>query len=142
MEYSISASKTKCLTSSKTPWRCQLVVEDKIIQQELEFKISRYRTIRIWRYRHSGETTEALRVAGCLNDTVWKNKHIDIDKTVIKPIIIYTAETRPDTTKTKMLLETSVMKVFINYWERLLDRQLSDNNSDFEQKVWMRWVHK
>jgi len=62
--------------------------------------LMRYKTIEIWQYQHRGATTKTLGVAECLDDTVWKNKHIvikvqsRIDKTVIR-------SKRPDQTQQK-----------------------------------------
>ena len=51
-----------------------------------------------------------------------------IYKTAIRPIMTYTAETRPKTAKTKRLLETTEMKVLRGIAEKtLLDRETSEN---------------
>ncbi|KAK5642107.1 hypothetical protein RI129_008274 [Pyrocoelia pectoralis] len=50
-------------------------------------------------------------------DNLQRNKHLKIEikssiyKTTIRPIMTYTAGTRPDTIKTKRLLETKEMKI-------------------------------
>lgn len=51
------------------------------------------------------QTTKALREAGCLNDTVWKNTHIDIIKSRIYKIVImtYTARSPTGSNTTKIL---------------------------------------
>ncbi|XP_057652719.1 uncharacterized protein LOC130891773 [Diorhabda carinulata] len=84
------------------------------------------------------QTIKAARAAGCLIETIWKNKYISIEaksrtyKTVIRPIMTYAAETRPDTAKTKRLLKTSEMKVLRKITGKtLLDRERSD---DIRQK--------
>ncbi|XP_030766597.1 uncharacterized protein LOC115890494, partial [Sitophilus oryzae] len=100
-----SASKTKSLTASKIPIRCMIVVDNTIIQQEMKFKylgieLSGYGDIEI---EVRQQTTKAMRVAGCLNDTIWKNKYVGVEiksriyKAIIRPIMTYTAETRPYT---------------------------------------------
>ncbi|XP_057653803.1 uncharacterized protein LOC130892403 [Diorhabda carinulata] len=92
------------------------------------------------------QTIKAARVAGCLNDTVWKNKYISIEaksrayKTVIRPIMTYSAETRPDTAKTKRLLETSEMKALRKITGKtLLDRERSD---EIRQKCRMENINE
>ncbi|XP_044767088.1 uncharacterized protein LOC123322993 [Coccinella septempunctata] len=115
----ISVAKTKCMTTSKIPIRCKLEIEGQIIQQEMRF---RYLGIELSGYGDVEEevrqqTTKAARVAGCLNDTIWRNKHMRTDtkiriyKTTIGSIMTYCAETRADTARTKRLLETTEMKV-------------------------------
>lgn len=132
----ISASKTKSMTTSKIPTRCKLVVDDKIIQQVMKFnylgiELSGYGDIEL---EVRQQTNKALRVAGCLNDTIWKNKYLNsgtkarIYKSVIRPIMTYTAETRPDTEKTKRILEVGEMKILRKIaGKTLLDRERSDN---------------
>lgn len=132
----ISASKTKSLTTSKIPIRCKLVVDDKIIQQEMKFKylgieLSGYGDIEL---EVRQQTNKALKVAGCLNDTIWKNKYLHTEtkariyKSVIRPIMTYTAETRPDTAKTKRILEVGEMKILRKIaGKTLFDRERSDN---------------
>lgn len=72
------------------------------------------------------QTTKAIRVAACLNDTIWKNKHIEVEaksriyKSAIRSIMTYATETRPDTTKIKRLLETSEMKILRKITEKTL----------------------
>lgn len=52
-----------------------------------------------------------------LNTTIWHNKNTDIDdksriyKTATRPIMIYTAETRTETTETKRLMESTERKI-------------------------------
>ena len=61
------------------------------------------------------QINEANRISGCLNDTVWNNKYISrgtksrIYKTVVRPILAYVAEARPDTGCSKKALETAEM---------------------------------
>ena len=132
----ISASKSKCMTTSKTPLRCKLEVNGSIIQQEMRFK---YLGIELSGYGDveaevREQTTRATKIAGCLNATIWRNKNIGIEaksriyKTAIRPIMTYTAETRPETAKTKRLLETTEIKVLRGIaGKTLLDRETSEN---------------
>ena len=132
----ISASKTKCMTTSKTPLRCKLEVDGKIIQQVMKFK---YLGISISGFGDveaevREQTQKATRIAGCLNDTIWRNRNIGTEtksriyKAVIRPIMTYTAETRPDTSKTKQLLETTEMRVLRRITGKtLFDRERSEN---------------
>jgi hypothetical protein len=56
------------------------------------------------------------RVVKCLNNTIWKNKHLSVDtkskiyKSVVRTITTYTAETRPETTMTQRILKTAEME--------------------------------
>jgi hypothetical protein len=49
------------------------------------------------------QTIKASKIPGCLNETIWSNKHlrnetkVRIYKSVIRPILTYAAETRTDT---------------------------------------------
>ncbi|XP_045480918.1 uncharacterized protein LOC123685306 [Harmonia axyridis] len=115
---------------------CKLVVDDQTIQQEMTFK---YLGIELCGFGDvesevRQQVNKAMRTAGCLNDTIWNNKHLRTEtkariyKAAIRPIMTYTAETRPDTTKTKRLLETCEMKVLRKIaGKTLLDRERSDN---------------
>ena len=74
----ISASKTKCMTTSKTPLRCKLEVDEKLIQQVMKFKylgisISEFGDVKT---EVRNQTQKATRIAGCLNDTIWRNRNI------------------------------------------------------------------
>lgn len=132
----ISAKKTKCITTAKEPLRCKLEVDGQVIQQELKFK---YLGIDITSYGNiedevRQQVTKANKVAGCLNDVIWRNKYLRQDtkariyKTTIRPIMTYTSETRPDTSKTKQLLETTEMKILRRIsGKTLLDRERSEN---------------
>ena len=109
----ISALKTKFMTTSKTPLRCKFKIDKKIIQQVMKFK---YLGISISGFGKAGvREQKATRVAGCLNDTIWQNRNIGTEtksriyKAVIRPIMTYTAETRPDTSKTKQFLDTTAI---------------------------------
>ena len=76
---------------------------------------------------------KAARTAGCLNNTIWSNIHMGIEtkskinKAAIRPILTYTAETRPETSKTKQILETTEMKVMRKIaGKTLFDRKISE----------------
>ena len=59
------------------------------------------------------QAAKPLRISGCLNDTIWNNKHlrkevkVRIYKSVVRPILTYAAETRPETAKTTQILEAA-----------------------------------
>ena len=100
----ISVTKTRATTRSKTPLRCKLEIDGKSVQQEIKFKylgieISGYGNIKT---EVRGQAMKAARTAACLNNTIWSNKHMGIEtksriyKAAIRPILTYTAETRPD----------------------------------------------
>lgn len=62
------------MTTSKTPIRCNLVVNDKIIQQETKLK---YLGIELPGYGDveaevRQQTTKAMKIAGCLNNDMEK----------------------------------------------------------------------
>ena len=62
------------------------------------------------------QANKAVKVSACLNDTIWYNKFLRQDskvkiyKAIIRPILTYASETRPDTTKTKQTIETAEMQ--------------------------------
>ena len=120
----------------KNTVRCKLKVNGSIIQQKMRFKylgigLSVYGDVEADVREH---TTRATKIAGCLNTTIWRNKNIGLEaksriyKTAIRPIMTYTAETRPETAKTKILLKTTEMKVLRGIaGKTLLDRETSEN---------------
>ena len=74
------------------------------------------------------------KIASCLNAGIWRNKNLGIEakpriyKTAIRPNMTYTAETRPETAKTKRLLETTEIKVLRGIdGKTLLYRETSKN---------------
>lgn len=126
----ISTEKTKCLVTSKNPVRCKLEVDGNIIEQVMTF---RYLGVNVSGYGDienevRQQVNKANRVAGCLNDTIWRNKHIGVEtktriyKATIRPIMTYAGETRPETSKTRRLMETAEMKVL----RRILGKTLLD----------------
>ena len=62
------------------------------------------------------QAIKAAKISGCLNSAIWSNRYlrteakVRVNKTVVRPILAYAAETRPDTAKTSQLLETTEMK--------------------------------
>lgn len=86
------------------PRRCKLEVDGKVIQQVFIFKylrteLSRNGDIEEEVYQ---QILKATRIAGCLSDTIWRNKHLR--RETIRPVMTYTAETRPDASKMRGLL--------------------------------------
>ncbi|XP_057671965.1 uncharacterized protein LOC130903732 [Diorhabda carinulata] len=80
------------------------------------------------------KTTEPSRIAACLNETIWQNKHIEIEaksriyKATVRPIMTYTAEIRTETAKTKRIIEIAEIKVLRRIaGKTLLDRERSEN---------------
>ena len=77
------------------------------------------------------QTTRATKIVACLTATIWRDKIIDSkpkSKIYKTAIMTYTAETRPETAKTKRLLETTKMKVLRGIaGKTLLDRETSEN---------------
>ena len=80
------------------------------------------------------QTLKATRIAGCLNYTIWRNRNVGTEtksriyKAVIRPIMTFTAKTRPDTSKTTQLLKTTEMRVLRRITGKtLFDRERSEN---------------
>ena len=80
------------------------------------------------------QAAKALRISGCLNDTIWNNKLLRkeakarVYKSVVGPILTYAAETRPETAKTTQILETAEMKTLRRISNlTLFDREKSDD---------------
>jgi len=62
------------------------------------------------------EVNKANRLAGCRNDTIWrkylqKETKVRIYKAIVRPIMTYIAETRPDTEKIRDMLEIAEIKM-------------------------------
>ena len=79
------------------------------------------------------QAAKALRISGCLHDTIWNNKHlrkkaqVRIYKSVVRPILTYAAETRPESTKTTQILEAAEMRTLRRISNlTLFDREKSD----------------
>ncbi|XP_019755972.1 uncharacterized protein LOC109534668 [Dendroctonus ponderosae] len=131
----ISPTKTKCLTTSKTPLRCKLELDRRVIEQKMK---SNYLGVELSGFgdieaEMRDQTTKAIRIVGCLN-AICCNKSMGTDaepriyKTVVRWVMRYTAETTPETTKTKILRETDVMKILRRITGKtLLDREGSEN---------------
>ena len=73
-----SVTKTRAMTTSKTPLRCKLEIYGKSVQQEMKFKylgreISGYGDIET---EVRGQAIKAARTAACLNNTnmIWELK--------------------------------------------------------------------
>ncbi|XP_043496141.1 uncharacterized protein LOC122520182 [Polistes fuscatus] len=96
----ISTSKTKCMTTSKIPLRCIEISSFGEIETEVRTQV-----------------VKATRAAAQLNDTIFRNKHLRIDtksriyKATIRPILTYAVETRPETSKTRQMMEAAEMKI-------------------------------
>lgn len=135
----ISSEKTKCMTISINPIRCKLEIDGKIIEQVNKFNY-------LGTLLTSNGTTEeelksqvdkACRIAGCLNDMIWRNNNLQIAtksriyKAVIRPILTYTCETRPETTQTARMCNTAEMKIL----RRIKNKTLRDRirNTDIRK---------
>ena len=115
----ISVLKSRVLTVSKMPIRCKLELEGKVIEQVMSLKYLGTE-INSWGMLQNEvlhQVNNAARIAGCMNDVIWRNKYLRKDtkvkiyKAVVRPILTYAAETRADTTKTKQMLETTEMNI-------------------------------
>ncbi|KAF2904103.1 hypothetical protein ILUMI_02072 [Ignelater luminosus] len=131
----LSAAQTKCITTAKTPIRCKLVVDSKIgietsgvgqIDEEVR-----------------SQAIKETRTPTSLNSTIWRKKHLLIEtksciyKTAIKPILAYTVETRPETTETKRILETTETKVVEN---TIRQRKNTNNNFHHESRTFVEYT--
>lgn len=148
----ISVKKTKCLTISREPTRCKLIIDNQPIEQVMLFNylgatISSFGNLTT---EVRDQVTKANQISGCLRDIVWKNKNMTtksksrIYKTCIRPILTYTAETRPDTTKTKSALRTSEMRILRTICGKtLLDRIRNETiRTECETEDIVRWTRK
>jgi hypothetical protein len=130
----IAKEKTKSMTIVKIPLRCKLVNDDQLIEQVLKI---RYLGIDITSQglledEVKYQINKANRISGCLNDTVWGNKYISretksrIYKTIIRPILAYAAEARPDTAYSKKTLETAEMTTLKRMTRSRFERQSAE----------------
>ena len=96
----IATEKTKTMVISKDSVRCKLAVENKIVEY-IHYgnillgskNISRGKVEEV-----SQQTNKASRVAGCLNDTIWRNRFLTMEvKTRNKTVMICTSEIRRET---------------------------------------------
>lgn len=113
----IATEKTKSIVISKEPIRCKLETCGKIIEQVMRFV---YLGAEISSERNTyGEATQrtmkAARVSGFLRDVTWKNKYLTTEsksriyKTMVRPIMTYTAETHVSTSRIKQMMRTTEM---------------------------------
>lgn len=118
----ISKQKTKCMVISKEPIRCKIQIDDAIIQQVMQFN---YLGVEISSNQNiveetKSQTTRAGQMAGCLRDTVWKNKYmgteakVKIYKAMVRPVLTYATEVKTETKRTKQKIRTTEMKVLRN----------------------------
>jgi hypothetical protein len=111
-DLTISSKKTKSLIISREPLRCKLQVYNTTIEQVTSFNYlgvqmtsSKDLTTEV---RH--QAIKASRISGCLNETIWSNKYlrkeakVRIYKSIVPPVLTYTAETRKETAKTTQML--------------------------------------
>ena len=62
------------------------------------------------------QAIKTSKISGCLNSAIWSNQYLRTEtkvrvyKTVVRPILTYAAEKRPDTAKTSQLLEMTEMQ--------------------------------
>lgn len=114
----LSTKKTKTLTISKTPLRCKLQLYDEIVEQVMSFT---YLGIQVTSHQDleaevKHQAIKASKISGCLNNAIWSNQYLRTEakvrvyKTVVRPILTYAAETRPNTAKTCQILEITEMK--------------------------------
>ncbi|XP_060522502.1 uncharacterized protein LOC132699671 [Cylas formicarius] len=107
----ISAQKTKCMTTSKEPLRCKLEVDGQVIQQEMEFK---YLGIDITSY---GNMEDEVRQQVAKANKVANDADHDLH-----------GRNKIGYRKTRRLLETTEMKILRRIsGKTLLDRERNEN---------------
>ena len=115
----ISTPKTKCLVVNRNHLTCNINLHGSLIEQVPKFnylgtEISSNRDLNLEVKQH---ILKGTRIAGCLNNVIWKNKHMSVDsktkiyKTCVRPVFTYGIEARADTTVTQQLLQTAEMRV-------------------------------
>ena len=121
----ILIQKTKSITTSKKSLRCKFEIDDRVVEQVMEFN---YLGVKI---TSSGnlvkgiktQAQKAARVAGCLNHLVWRNKHMrketksKIYKETVRPIMPYSLETRKETSVTRQMLQAKEISTKKISWQ-------------------------
>ncbi|KAF2891006.1 hypothetical protein ILUMI_15167 [Ignelater luminosus] len=93
----ICTEKTKCMTITKDPLRCKLIVEDKPIEL-----ISQFKYLGVELFNDHDPPKELRRLID--KEKLYGNRHIY--KTCVRPI-----ETREETNKTKSMLRVAKMNI-------------------------------
>lgn len=148
----ISTNKTKCMTITKEPLRCKLVIKNKTIDQIMSFEYlgCKITSSGFLEEEVRKQANKAAAISGHLKYPIWKNKHLSTEcksriyKTCIRPVMTYGAETRAETSVTKRILRTTEMKtlrMITGY--TLRDRQ---RNVDIREKCQtndvVRWIRQ
>lgn len=92
------------MTTSKEPLRYKFEINWNIVEQAVSFRSLGIDLSNYWNVKNGvlQQVNKANRVAGCLGDTIWRNKHLSLKiksriyKSTIWPIITYYSETRQD----------------------------------------------
>ena len=134
LNVNISTSKLKRVTIAKELLRCKLVMEDKPIEQVMQFGNLDVNTSRAHDPDKDprSQISKAPASPGCLRDTVWSNPYtrtdgkIRIYKTCIRYFMTYGTEVREDTDKTMRRLGScyrrSRFALGLTYRTRVTDR--------------------
>ncbi|XP_072159004.1 uncharacterized protein [Bemisia tabaci] len=147
----VSAAKTKSMVVSRNPIRCKLEVDGKMIEQVMEFK---YLGALLTSAKDLGtevqdQALKAARVAGCLNEMVWRNKYmareskVRVYKTIVRPVLTFAAETRAETKRTKQQFRTVEMKVLrkiagFTLWDHQTNESIRDACNVQDVAKWTR----
>ena len=130
------SQKTKTLNVSNEHICFKLQLHDKVIEQVsfltyLGIQITCYQNIEI-EVKH--EAIKASRISGCCNSAIWSNQFLRTDASVhiygalVRPILSYASEIRPDIVKTEQILEATEMKIL----RRILNlTPLDEERSDY-----------
>lgn len=151
----VSAAKTKSMVVSRNPIRCKLEVDGKMIEQVMEFK---YLGALLTSAKDLGtevrdQALKAARVAGCLNEMVWRNKYmareskVRVYKTIVRPVLTFATETRAETKRTKQQFRTVEMKVLrkiagFTLWDHQTNESIRDACNVQDVAKWTRMRRK
>lgn len=98
----ISTNKTKTIVIAREPYRCNIVINEEIIEQVSELNylgtiISAYGDLKSI---VKNQISKSARIARALRPTIWRNNciftesKVRIYKACVRPVLTYTAETR------------------------------------------------
>nr|XP_018912057.1 PREDICTED: uncharacterized protein LOC109040537 [Bemisia tabaci] len=151
----VSAAKTKSMVVSRNPIRCKLEVDGKMIEQVMEFK---YLGALLTSAKDLGtevrdQALKAARIAGCLNEMVWRNKYmareskVRVYKTIARPVLTFATETRAETKRTKQQFRTVEMKVLrkiagFTLWDHQTNESIRDACNVQDVAKWTRMRRK
>nr|XP_018910888.1 PREDICTED: uncharacterized protein LOC109039726 [Bemisia tabaci] len=151
----VSAAKTKSMVVSRNPIRCKLEVDGKMIEQVMELKYlgALLTSAKDLETEVQDQALKAARVAGCLNEMVWRNKYmareskVRVYKTIVRPVLTFAAETRAETKRTKQQFRIVEMKVLrkiagFQLWDHQTNESIRDACNVQDVAKWTRMRRK